>query len=300
MTAELKPRLSDFEGFYKLEIEPWLRPNETRLRLNSLLMLCAIVPWTVGWIAIVGLLDGVVLALLGTVVLVVGIVVLGVFLGRQRDEVNRFVIQKLAEFFKFTHVRRPDHKLRWACHELQVVPSGAGPEYGLTGVAEGVPFELLEFRSPRGSVLVVKLAYPPFAGSRVLLRRNAGSLGNWRANLFRLAPRTHLDDVRFEERFQVYSADPAAVQRLLDPNMRHTLLDLAARAAGKHLAVAFDNGHLWVGIGGTDRLDPGALARPRLGLDRVRRKANDLSVVFDVVNDFNLRPTSSAQSAAEG
>src|SRR5262249_58847083 len=95
-----------------------------------------------------------------------------------------------------------------------------------------------------------------------------------------------LDARDFEAKFEVFADDAAEARRLLEPRLR---LGIAAMAGDRTLTMAFSAGQVLLAVQGPDRFELASLGHTLVDPDRVRQMAEDLGIVFDVIECLDLR-----------
>ncbi|MAM95997.1 DUF3137 domain-containing protein [Parvibaculum sp.] len=132
----------------------------------------------------------------------------------------------------------------------------------VSGEVDGVPFELAEAflekkvrRDKRDDYelvfrgLVARYAFPKRFSGRTVIRGNRGSLFNVLNHAGVDGERVHLEDPRFEKRFDVFSSDQVEARYLLTPAFMERLMQLADASDGP-MQAAFDGGALLLVIDG--------------------------------------------------
>lgn len=313
---EQKSHLAGLDDFYRREIEPWMKTREAE-REAAIRQRWWIIGGGVGGAVILALAIWR-LAVHPLWFLLPALAAVAAFFfgaratARLSEEVKAFLAGKLAAFFGFTYRAEPANDSVERFRGLGLVPSHDRRhlEDEWSGAAAGVRFAMFEatledrqtetdskgnretkYRTVFRGVLL-KLAYPrPFRGF-VTLRRDLGKIFNWFRQKFASQTAVRFEDADFEGQFEVFADDPAEARRLLDPLIRRRILGLVA---DHNLTMAFDAGEVFLAIESDDRFELSSLASTLVDPERVRRMADDLGLVFDVIDCLNLRSRGEAQ-----
>jgi uncharacterized protein DUF3137 len=309
-TAEPKPYLKGLDEFYHREIEAWLKSREAEreaaIRRRWLIIggglagaaIMAIALWLAKLHPLWLLLPAVLAALAA---------ILGIrATGRLSGEVKAFLAEKVAAFFGFTYQADPTDDPTRRFRQLGLVPGydRHNLEDQWSGAAAGVAFSLVEaaleeertrtdskghretYHETVFRGVLLTLACPrPFQGD-ILIRRDAGSVVNWFRKMFSSREPVRIGDVDFEAKFDIFADDAADARRLLDPRLR---LGIAAMAGDRTLTMAFSAGQVLLAIQSADRFELASLGHTLVDPDRVRKMAEDLGIVFAVIECLDLR-----------
>jgi hypothetical protein len=102
--------------------------------------------------------------------------------------------------------------------------------------------------------LVIQLSVPKRFSGHTVVKRDAGSVGNWFGKQFGTLPSVKLEDPRFEQRYEVYGSDQVEARYLLTTTFMERLVTLeelfVAHAGGRSCAIqcAFKDGKLLLAI----------------------------------------------------
>jgi hypothetical protein len=312
-----RPEFQDLGCFYNAEIAPWLEAQEhrrLRARRLRLLVIGLGLPVVVGaFIYLMTAEDSpddlwfFALFFVGICVIIAG----NVPLWSLRDDVKRFVMEKLGGFFGFRFAPNPDFKEIRLFRDLFLVPHhhNANFEDGLEGAIKGVPFRMVDARlsERRGSGkdrssatvfrgLLLSFAIPMANDEPVAVWRRA--LGRWSETENRRP--VPLGEPGFDDGYVVHAADVAAARRLLDRDARRAFEALDRRAGVKDARLGVIDGRLLIALNtDADSFEVKKLNRPLADPGRVQAMVDQFAVLFDVVDDFELRPAE-ADRAIEG
>ena len=179
----------------------------------------------------------------------------------------------------------------------------AATEDHVLGEVDGVPFELAEAflekkvrRDKRDDYdlvfrgLVARYAFPKRFAGRTIVRGDRGflnALGHAGAG----GERVHLEDPRFEERFDVFSSDQVEARYLLTPAFMERLVRLADASDGP-MQAAFDGNDLLLVIDGRR----GYFAQPSpwrdlRQSDHIRSFVEDIAFIREIAETLKLDAT---------
>ena len=179
----------------------------------------------------------------------------------------------------------------------------AATEDHVLGEVDGVPFELAEAflekkvrRDKRDDYdlvfrgLVARYAFPKRFAGRTIVRDDRGflnALGHAGAG----GERVHLEDPRFEERFDVFSSDQVEARYLLTPAFMERLVRLADASDGP-MQAAFDGNDLLLVIDGRR----GYFAQPSpwrdlRQSDHIRSFVEDIAFIREIAETLKLDAT---------
>jgi hypothetical protein len=301
-----RPEFAGLDAFYVGEIAPWLEDHEGRRRRARRLR------WLIfggGYAALALWLHyevthdgdefwfGVIL-MLAIALLMVG----NIPLWTLQSDVKRFVMDKLAGFFKFTYEAKPSFEALDRFRDLDLLPyhTSASFEDGLAGEIKGVPFRMVEAKlaERRGTGKNAKTV-TVFRGLLVDLPctpAGDGALAVWRRDDARSADdrrwrEVRLGDPAFDEAYVVHAADAVTARQILDAEARRVFAALDRRddVVNVRLGIA-DRRLLIVVERNTDSFEAGKMSRPLADPDRVQAMVEPFAIPFDAVDGFKLRP----------
>ncbi|WP_421864467.1 DUF3137 domain-containing protein [Parvibaculum sp.] len=171
----------------------------------------------------------------------------------------------------------------------------------VSGEIDGVPFELAEAflekkvrRDKRDDYelvfrgLVARYAFPKRFSGRTVVRGDRGSIFGALSHAGAGGERVHLEDPRFDERFDVFSSDQVEARYLLTPAFMERLMQLADASDGP-MRAAFDGGDLFLVIDGRR----GYFAQPSPWRDlrqndHIRAFVEDISFIREIAEVLKL------------
>lgn len=309
---ESKPHLKGINAYIQREIEPWLRSRESqreavlarRWRITCAAAVVGIVVVAVLWFWLPPF-PAMPLSILTLIVffLVVGLATRRTV--RLEADVKRFVMPKLAAFFRFNYEPTPAGFVLDRFVDLALLPpfDRHRREDGLSGSVGGVAFEFVEvelFREhthtdSKGNEKteldtifegLLFVLHPSISvDSTIVVTPSAGT------SLERLAERfgehaiLTFSDEAFERAFKVIAADPDDARRLLDSTMRRRILSLQETLGQRELRLAFDARRILVSMAtaAQDLFEAGSMETSLLDGQRLNRMVADMAVLFDVV-----------------
>lgn len=272
MTETQAPPVRDFAAFFAAEIAPGLPALEAarKDRLRKTYVRAA------GG-AFVVVLSAIIVWLLELPVVAVAVLVLGGMAGgwwalgparRHKEAARALFIPPLVSYLgTIEHFRDPKGRFDLSRVERSGI-TGAFNRSKLEDLFIGrhrdTDFRMIEARLRKRSGgrckrqttvfkgLLCEVGVPVSFEGVVLLLGDKGRLGNWIVDKIRgtfqgVAP-VPLDHPAFEERFQVYSDNPAEAARLLQPGLLDTLLALAGELDREAVNCAFIDGRFLIAL----------------------------------------------------
>ena len=313
--AETNHYLKDLDEFYRREIEPWLTSREAErlaaIRRRWLIigggLAGAAILAVVLWLAQLHPLWLLLPAAIAIVAAIIGVRATA----RLREEVKAYLAGKLAAFFGFTYHAEPTDDPTSHFRQLGLIPSHDRRrlEDQWSGSAAGIPFSLVEAvleeqrteRDSKGNSetryhtvfrgVLLTLAYPRPFQETITIRRDLGKIFNWFREKFSSQTPVPFEDADFEAQFEVFADDPVEARRLLDPLVRRRA---TALAGDQSLTMAFSASRVLLAIKSDDRFELSSMGSTLVDPERVRRMAEEIGIVFDVIECLDLRPRPSS------
>jgi hypothetical protein len=224
---------------------------------------------------------------------------------RHREAVRAAAVEPLRRYLgNLDYQRKPGHHKQGGRFDLGLIErSGIVGGFNrwkledlLSGRHRDTDYQMVEARLKRRSGgkrrssttvfkgLLCSLSVPVAFKCRVLLVGDKGALGNRVADFLRdkctaLTP-VPLDHGAFEDRFQVYSDDPAAARELLQPGLLDSLLAIADDAGKEAVNCGFLEGRFVIAIPqAKDLFEIGRLTR---SLDFAEEDIRRLAIEFTI------------------
>jgi len=314
--APPRPEFLALGGFYKTDLEPWLAAHEGRRQKARLLRFVIIgggFAALAAWLYIVLTRDWsefwfFVMFVLGMVIIVVG----NIPIFRLQSDVKKFVMEKLASFFNFTYMAKPDFADVRLFHDLGLLPMHDAQNFedGLEGAIKGVPFKMVEAHlTKRHKSGKETKNVTVFRG--LLLSLPYGTRNKDAASVWRRALNTWMsgDDLRevtvgepsFDRSYIVHCIDDETARRLLDRDARAAFAAFDQREAVSDARLGIAEGRLLLVFNtGSDSFEAGRMSRPLADPNRVQDMVELFALPFDAVDGFKLQPAASGAAAGGG
>ncbi|MFN3231457.1 MAG: DUF3137 domain-containing protein [Alphaproteobacteria bacterium] len=220
------------------------------------------------------------------------------------DLVKRELVTRLARFFDLDFELKPVVTPVGALERLGLVASHhrKSAEDRIFGAYNGVEIDVVELhleqrrRSKNRTHYVTVFRGPVFVFSfpkrfvgRTVIKSDATAIGNWFGGIFSSAGRVKLADPEFERHFEVYGTDQVEARYLLTPGFMEALLRLR-ETLKSGVQAAFDGGQLYITANNNqDRFESGGWSQDETMAQQVDRFAQEIGVVFQIIDDLNLR-----------
>jgi hypothetical protein len=299
-----------FDSFFAREIAPWLEEKETERQAVLRRTLWRALPVIALGLACFGASSQLIadedtrgFALFGSIaVMIVGGLMLMAVVTWGREFAEELSAKIFGHFGYVYSPKAPDDLLAPfnRCHLLPGYDR-ENLEDHVRGQVDGVPFELAEAflekrvkRDKRDDYelvfrgLVARYAFPKNFSARTIVRADRGPIFNSLGHAGVDGERVHLEDPRFEERFEVFSGDQVEARYLLTPAFMERLLRLASESDGAFQA-AFDGGDLLLAIDGRRGYfsQPSAWKDIRQS-DHIRAFVEDIAFIREIAEVLKL------------
>lgn len=300
---------ADFDGFFAREIAPFIEKKEAERKLVVRRALWRALPViAAGFLAfavssqVIESEDARGFALFGSfTVMIFGALMLTAVMTWGRTFAEELSAKIFGHFGYLYSPKAPENFLA-PYRQCGLLPGydRASTEDHVLGEVDGVPFELAEAflekkvrRDKRDEYdlvfrgLVARYAFPKRFAGRTVVRGDRGFL-----NAFGPAgaggERVHLEDPRFEERFDVFSSDQVEARYLLTPAFMERLVRLADASDGP-MQAAFDGNDLLLVIDGRR----GYFAQPSpwkdlRQSDHIRAFVEDIAFIREIAKTLKL------------
>jgi len=300
---------TDFDGFFAREIAPFIENKEAERKLVVRRALWRALP-----VIAAGLLGFAVssqliesedargFALFGSfAIMIFGALMLTSVMSWGRTFAEELSAKIFGHFGYIYSPKAPENFLA-SFNQCNLLPGydRASAEDHVLGEVDGVPFELAEAflekkvrRDKRDDYdlvfrgLVARYAFPKRFAGRTIVRGDRGFL-NALGDAGAVGERVHLEDPRFEERFDVFSSDQVEARYLLTPAFMERLVRLADASDGP-MQAAFDGNDLLLVIDGRR----GYFAQPSPWKDlrqsnHIRSFVEDIAFIREIAETLKL------------
>lgn len=300
---------ADFDGFFAREIAPFIEKKEAERKLVVQHALWRALPVIAAGLLAFAVSSQVIesedargFALFGSfAVMIVGALMLTSVITWGRTFAEELSAKIFGHFGYLYSPEAPENFLA-PFRQCSLLPGydRASTEDHVLGEIDGVPFELAEAflekkvrRDKRDEYdlvfrgLVARYAFPKRFSGRTIVRGDRGflnALGHAGAG----GERVHLEDPRFEERFDVFSSDQVEARYLLTPAFMERLVRLADASDGP-MQAAFDGNDLLLVIDG--RRSYFAQPSPWKDLrqsDHIRAFVEDIAFIREIAETLKL------------
>jgi len=261
---------ADFDGFFAREIAPFIEEKEAERKFVIRRALWRALPVIAAGLLAFAVSSQVIesedargFALFGSfAIMIFGALMLTSVMSWGRTFAEELSAKIFGHFGYIYSPKAPENFLA-SFNQCNLLPGydRASAEDHVLGEVDGVPFELAEAflekkvrRDKRDDYdlvfrgLVARYAFPKRFAGRTIVRGDRGflnALGDAGAG----GERVHLEDPRFEERFDVFSSDQVEARYLLTPAFMERLVRLADASDGP-MQAAFDGNDLLLVIDG--------------------------------------------------
>lgn len=170
----------------------------------------------------------------------------------------------------------------------------------ISGTYSSVPLLLEQVELVRGSgkhrttvfqgLIVLLDVGKRFTGITVI-RRDAGTMGNWFTSRDGYGETVRLEDPVFEERYEVYSSDQVQARYLLTTSFMERLMQLEQLFDSK-LTASFSNQKLLIMLPSTKRwFEPSSMLRPATFIEDAAMVLEQMRLLFQIVTILKLDDT---------
>ncbi|MGE0755267.1 MAG: DUF3137 domain-containing protein [Alphaproteobacteria bacterium] len=127
-----------------------------------------------------------------------------------------------------------------------------------------------------------------FSG-KTIVRRDAGSIGNWVSQKFSDLENVKLEDPVFEKQFECYASDQVEARYLLTTSFMERLLQLSELFGSKAIQCSFYDNRLLLMISSKEnRFETGSIFEPATFVDDINTILREMQLIFQIIDILKL------------
>lgn len=223
---------------------------------------------------------------------------------KSKQKLKIFLAEKVCGFFDLAYSPQANgFPLNWFA-ELALVPGfdRSTVEDHITGRHDQVSINLADVKlkkrqrsGKRTSYrtvfqgLLCAFSFPKRFKGRTVIVGDHGKVFNWFQGLAVPGERVHLEDLRFESAFEVYTSDQVEARYLLTPTFMERVLALAEKHPSAKLRMAFDGDRLLLNLDlRADSFEAGSVFETAADPKRITSLVEDISLIYDLIDTLGL------------